>query len=84
MKLDIPFTKSRGFECGQTCVSMAIKYYFPEFEPNFDEFNKIARHTPGFYTFPSQNALILDHYKVKCKFYDSQGLATSKEDPEIF
>lgn len=66
MKLNIPFIPSRGFECGQACVAMAIKYFKSEFEPNFEEFNKIIKHSPKKYTFPTQNALLLDYYDIKC------------------
>ena len=72
MRINIPFIKSRGFECGQTCVAMMIKYYFPEFEPDFDEFNKIIGHKPGLYTFPSQSVLLLDHYGIKAKCFSSK------------
>ena len=83
-KLEIPFIKSRGWECGQACVSMIIKYYYPDFEPDFDEFNKIIHHTPGKYTFPLQDAILLDHYGVKAKCFSSEGIPTTNEDPDVF
>lgn len=52
-KLDIPFIKSRGFECGQACTAMMIKYFKLDFEPDFDEFNKIIHHKKGMVSFNS-------------------------------
>lgn len=72
MKLDIPFIKSRGFECGQTCAAMMIKYYFQEFEPDFEEFNKVIRHKDGMYTFLSQEVVLLDHFGLKAKCFSKK------------
>lgn len=72
MKLNIPFIKSRGFECGQTCAAMMIKYYFPDFEPDFEEFNKIIGHKEGMYTFLSQEVVLLDHFGLKAKCYSKK------------
>lgn len=83
-KRKIPFIKSRGFECGQTCAAMMIKYYCPDFEPDFNEFNKIIRHQENKYTFPLQNALLLDHYGINTKCYSSDDYRTTQEDPDIF
>lgn len=44
-KLNVPFIKSRGFECGQTCAAMMIKYFKPSFKPDFDKFNHIIHHS---------------------------------------
>lgn len=83
-KLDIPFISSRGFECGQTCAAMTIKYFYPEFESNFDEFNKLIHHRIGNYTFPLQNAILIDHYGVETKCFSSENELTSGEDPMMF
>ena len=80
MKLNIPFIQSRGFECGQTCVAMMIKFYFPDFEPDFGEFNNLIGHKAGLYTFPSQNVLLLDHYGIKAKCYCGNDYFASKQD----
>lgn len=80
MKLDIPFIKSRGFECGQTCAAMMIKYYFPDFKPDFDEFNRIIGHKDGMYTFPSQEAVLLDHFGLKIKCYSSKDYFKNEEE----
>ena len=72
MKLNIPFIPSRGFECGQTCAAMMIKHYFPDFEPDFEEFNKIIGHRKGLYTFPSQEAVLLNHFGLKIKCFSSK------------
>jgi len=82
--LNIPFIKSRGFECGQTCTAMMIKYFRPDFEPNFEEFNKIIHHKPGKYTFPMQNAIILNYYNLRSKCFSSDDYNTTKEDPDMF
>ena len=82
--LDIPFISSRGFECGQTCAAMMIKHFYPSFEPDFNEFNKIIHHVPGKYTFPLQNALLLDYYGVKAKCFSSDDYKTTIQEPGIF
>lgn len=84
MKLDIPFIKSRGLECGQACCAMIIKYFYPVFEPDFDKSNKIMHHTPEKYSFPLQNAILLDHYKVKAKCFSSEDVPLTSEQPDIF
>lgn len=84
MRLEVPFIKSRGFECGQACVAMIIKYFYPEFEPNFDEFNKIIHHKNDTYSFPPQLAILLDHFNVKTKVYSSDDIKRSDEDPDQF
>lgn len=83
-KLDIPFLKSRGFECGQACVAMIIKYFKPNFKPNFNKFNKIIHHKKGKYSFPLQLAILLDHYGFKTKCLSSEGYKTTEEDPKMF
>ncbi len=82
--LNVPFIKSRWFECGQACVAMMIKYYYSDFKPNFDEFNKIVKHRKGKFTFPLQNALLLNHYGIKAKCFCTDDYKTTKEDPNIF
>lgn len=84
MRLDIPFVPSRGYECGQACASMMIKYFYPGFLPNFDEINKIIHHQPGKNTFPAQNVILLDHYGIKAKVFSSDSFSTTNEDPNIF
>lgn len=84
MKLKIPYIPSRGFECGQACVAMAIKYYYPKFEPDFDEFNTVIRHKEGKYTYPTQSVLLLDYYGVKAKIYSSKDLLTTLNEPGLF
>lgn len=83
-KLDIPFIKSRGFECGQACASMIVKFYYPDFEPDFDKINKIIHHTKNTYTFPPQLAILLNHFGVKSKVYSSDDIKRSDEDPKQF
>lgn len=84
MQLQIPFIKSRGFECGQACAAMMIKYCRPDFSPDFDQMNRIIHHLPGKYTFPPQLALLLDHYGVAAHVYSSDDIRTSAEDPDQF
>lgn len=83
-KLEIPFIKNRGFECGQACAAMIIKYYFPSFDPNFDEINKIIHHKKDSYTFPPQLAILLNHFKIKSEVFSSDDIKKSDEDPDQF
>lgn len=83
-KLDIPFVKSRGFECGQACAAMIIKYYYPEFEVNFDKINEIIHHEKGKYTFPLQLAILLDTLNINTKCFSSDDYKTQSEDPDQF
>jgi len=82
--INVPFLKSRGIECGQTCAAMMIKYYYPKFKPNFDELNKIIHHIKGKYTFTVQNSILLDQYGVKTKSFSTDEYKTTPEDPNIF
>jgi hypothetical protein len=81
-RINVPFIKSRGFECGQACAAMMVKYYYPDFEPDFKEFNKIIK--AGKYTFPLQNAFLLDHYRVRARCFSQDAYPTTHEDPEVF
>lgn len=83
-KLNIPYISSRGMECGQTCAAMMLKYFIPDFEPDFELFNKLIHHENDKYTFPPQNAIILDHFGIKCQCYSSDILLTTVEKPDIF
>jgi len=84
MKIIVPFIKSREFECGQACAAMMIKYFKPEFEPDFDKFNNIIHHRQGMNTFPPQNAILLDHYSIKSMSFSSDTISKSEEDPNQF
>lgn len=83
-KLKIPFIKSRGFECGQACAAMVIKHYRPNFEPDFELMNQIIRHKPGKYSFPPQQAILLDYYGINAKCFSNDGVNTSTEEPGQF
>ena len=83
-KLKIPYIKSRGLECGQTCAVMMVNYFKPKFNPNIDEVNSIIHHKPGKYTFPIQHALLLDSYGIKTRCYSSHPLETTSENPNLF
>lgn len=83
-KLKIPFIKSRGFECGQACTAMVIKYFKPGFEPDFELMNQIIRHKPGKYSFPPQLAILLDHYGIQAQCFSDDDISTSREDPDQF
>ncbi|MEK7164151.1 MAG: C39 family peptidase [Patescibacteria group bacterium] len=80
MKLNIPFIQNRGFECGQTCVAMMIKYYYPDFESDFDEFNKIVGHQKGMYTFLSQEVVLLDHFGLKAICFSKKDYFINEEE----
>lgn len=80
----IPFFPSPGEQCGQACSIMMIKYYYPNFKPNLKEINRIIHFKPGKYTFPLQNAILLDNYGVKAKCLSSDDYPTLEEDPDIF
>lgn len=83
--LPIPFIKNPGFMCGQACSLMMIKYFYPDIEINFDEVNSLIHHTrKRAYTFPLENAFILNHYKVDTKCFSSQDYETTKGKPDIF
>jgi len=71
MKLNVPFVKNRDWECGQACVAMMIKYFYPDFEPDFKEFNKIIHQKSGKYTHPPQLGILLDAFEVKVKVFSS-------------
>jgi len=84
MKLVVPFIKSRGGECGQTCMAMMIKYFIPDFQPDFDEINQIIHHEKGFYTFPPQDAILLHHFGIRAKAFSSENYPTTDEEPGVF
>lgn len=84
MRLAIPFIKSRGLECGQTCAAMMIKYFYPEFRPDFGLLTKIVHHKTGKFTFPLQNAILLDHFGVRAKCFSSDDISEVKKWPGIF
>ena len=83
-KLNIPFIKSRGWECGQACMAMMIKYYYSDFGPDFDKLNKIIKHKDGMYTFPPQLAILLDYYGIKSQVFSSDNVNRFDEDPNQF
>jgi hypothetical protein len=83
-KLDIPFIKTRSFECGQACAAMIVKYFKPGVIIDFDKFNKIIHHVQGMYSFPLQLAILLDHYGLKTKCFSSGVFNTTMEDPGMF
>lgn len=83
-RLEIPFIKSRGFECGQACAAMIIKHYLPDFDPNFDEINKIIHHKKDTYAFPPQLAILIDYFGIKSKVFSSDNINRSDEDPDQF
>ena len=85
IKLQIPFVKNPGWECGQTCSAMMIKYFYPNRDMRIEEFDKIIHHKGGEkYTFPLQNAILLEEYGVKSKCYSYDDYKTTKEEPNIF
>jgi len=84
MKLVVPFIKSRGHECGQTCMAMMIKYFQPDFEPDFDELNQIIHHKNGYYTFPPQDAILLNYHGIRAKAFSSEIYPTTDEEPGVF
>lgn len=84
MQIDFPFVKSRGFECGQACAAMMIKFFQSDFEPDFDEMNKIIHHKKGMYTFPPQLGILLNQYGVQSHVYSSDDIRTMEEDPDQF
>lgn len=85
-KLPVPFNANPGNQCGQACAVMIIKYYFPNFIPDFRAINKLIHYKKNKYTFPLQNAIILDEFGLNCKCYtsDSQGYTSTDEDKGKF
>jgi hypothetical protein len=84
MRLDIPFIENPGGQCGQTCAAMMIKYFRPDFEPNFEMMNDIIKRRDGFSTFPLQISILLDHYGISSKSYSADKYETTKKNPEQF
>lgn len=84
MKLNLPFIKSRGWECGQACCAMIIKYFQSDFEPNFDEMNEVIHHKKGMYTFPPQLGILLSHYGINAHVFSCDDIKTVEEDPDQF
>lgn len=84
MKLEIPFIKSSGFECGQACIAMITKYYFPEITIDINEINKFIHHRKDKYSFPLQLAIYLDESGLNTKCFSSDDIPTLKENPDIF
>lgn len=83
-KIDIPFVKTRGFECGQSCAAMIIKFYYPDFKPDLDEINKTIHHQKDMYTFPLQLSILLDKFEINTKCFSSDDYKTQGEDPDQF
>jgi len=83
-KLKIPFVKSIQDQCGQACTAMMIKYFKPDYNPDFQEMNEIIHYKQGTYSFPLQNAIILDHLGIKAHCFSSDDIKTQAEDPEQF
>lgn len=83
-KLNLPYIKSRGWECGQACCAMVIKYKEPNFIPDFDEMNEVIHHKKGMYTFPPQLGILLNHYGVNAHVYSCDDIKTECEDPDQF
>jgi GNAT superfamily N-acetyltransferase len=72
--LNIPFVKNPGKQCGQTCMVMALKYYFPERDFTVGQMNELIRHKPGKWTFPMQNAVALDQLGLKAIAYSGKDI----------
>jgi hypothetical protein len=69
--LNIPFVKNPGGQCGQTCMVMALKYYFPDKECSIEQMDLIMLWEAGKWTFPYQNAVVLDELGLKVKSFSS-------------
>ncbi len=63
---------------------MIIKYFYPDFIPNFDKINSQIKHKEGKYTFPPQLAILIDLYGVKTKCYSSEDIKKFDEDFDQF
>ncbi len=68
--LDIPFVKNPGGQCGQACMVMALKYYFSEKEFSIRQMSELMKRRDGKWTFPYQNAVVLDESGLKVKSSD--------------
>lgn len=84
MILDIPFVKNPGNQCGQACVLMILKYFYPEKKINFDNINKVIKFKPNKFTFPHQLAIALNHFGVKAKAFSKEDCHTGKRGIENF
>lgn len=76
----IPIVKSPGGQCGQTCMVTALKYYFPDKDFSIDQMNKLMRRKNGKWTFPYQNAAVLDELGLKVKSFSSINVPTDREE----
>jgi len=85
MILDIPFVKNPGKgQCGQACVLMIIKYFYPKKKVTIKDINKVIRFKPDKFTFPIQEAIALNHFRVKAKAFSEEDCPTGKEGIKAF
>lgn len=84
MILDIPFVKNPGNQCGQACVLMILKYFYPEKKISFEDINKIIRFKPDKFTFETQKAIALNYFGVRAKAFSSEDYPIGKKGIEMF
>lgn len=77
--LDIPFVKNPGGQCGQACMAMALKYYFPETEFSIGQMSDLMKRKDGKWTFPYQNAVVLDELGLKVKSFSSVDVPVERD-----
>jgi hypothetical protein len=78
--LKIPFVENPGKQCGQACMAMALKYYFPDKEFTIGQINLMIRRQEGKWTFPQQNAVALDELGLSVKAYSSIDIPVGRDN----
>ena len=78
--LKIPFVKNPGKQCGQACMVMALKYYFPDKEFTIEQINSLIKRKEGKWTFPQQNAVALDELGLRVKAYSSIDIPIGRDN----
>ncbi len=85
MILDVPFVKNPGEgQCGQACVLMIIKYFYPKKKVTIKDINKVIRFKLDKSTFEMQKAIALNHFGVKATSYSNEDCPTGKKGIEAF
>ncbi len=79
MNFKIPFVKNPGLQCQQSCMIMALRYFYPERKFSFNQINKKMKRKKGEWTFPAQAAVVLNDFGLDAKAYSSNDISSTKE-----
>mgnify|MGYP001613822695 CR=1 FL=1 len=72
--LDIPFYKSIGHRCAESCVKSVINYYFPHKENDLKEIGGLLKRKSGKLVYPVQIANALINLGLDVDYYSSYGI----------